>query len=331
MNLLERYALLANPLTTIASSAYKDAVKAAPSSPALRLSNNPKVNLALWNAAGVASWALPLAAVATLLVNAKAKKEVDKARKKSDNQLLDASRPSITPKKLEKSDEEENANDKRLKLIENDNLALAKKANMSLFRDPLLATLPLVTVPASYWLANKLTSKFLSDKLEDDLVSERKRLRALQDAEDLERLRLLGLINEDAEEKKTVPLKKEASGNLFNSLSGAVQRMKDSMHGVDLAGLGKALLWDAHLAPIFAASALLAIGGGVYMSGRDKSTKKVKLLTKKLLGENRMHDPASLSIELPKGVSQGADTKQLQRIEGIQSAENNSKKDELFN
>jgi hypothetical protein len=348
MNLLDRYALLANPLTTISSSAYKAAVKAAPLSDGLRLSNNPKLNLALWNTIGVASWAVPLAVVATALVNAKAKREVDNARIKSDDQLLNASRPAITPSplKIDEDKGKDNKNVSRLKQIEADSAKFSKKAALSLFGSPILGALPITAVPVSYWLANKLATKFISDKIEDDLKAERNSLRALQDAEDLERLRLLGLVSDDKNKDKAADLVKEASdksgkpAGLMNFFSGVGNRIKDETSGVDVFGLGKTLLWDVHLAPIFAASALLAIGGGMYMSGRDRSTKKIKLLTKKLLGENRMHDPATLSIELPKGISQGSDSRQLQRLEGIPTndatpgilfSENNHKKDELFN
>lgn len=341
MNIAERLAILANPLSTAISVARPDIMSAAPNSDRWRLSSNPRRNLALWNALGVAAWAAPLALATAVIVNSKAKREVDRERDKSEDLLLSSSRPTITPSDLE--DAVENDNVKRLEKIEADNLRLAK--NASVLESSLLGALPIVALPASYWLANKLTTQFMSDKISQQLAEEREGLRKLQDAEDLERLKLLGMVesedDKDTEDARKDSIKKVADGPGFgNTVAGFVQNLKDKFNKVSPTGLGQFALWDAYLVPALAASALAAVGGGIYLSKRDRDTKKVRLLTKKLLGENRLYDPPALSIDLPKNkISKDDRSKQLQMIEGIPSSEtlvnladseNSKEKDELF-
>lgn len=338
MNTLDRVVGLANPTMTLLSGVYPDKLKLAPSSDGLRLANNPTTNLALWNTLGVASWAVPLAIATAAIANIKAKKDVDKARNKSDNLLLASSRPYLTPKKL--SDKKPSISEDRLSKIDTDALKISKAAS-SVFATTLKGALPMMALPAAYWLASKLTNSFISDKIEGDLEAERVALRDLQDAEDLERLKLLGMVEDEDPAESERSLSKRANGpSLGTMVRGLTTRVGDMFHGIDPAGATKTLAWDAHITPLLAAAALLAVGGGTYLSKRDRDHKKVQLLTKKLLGENRLHDPAQLSIDLPTKLNKSNDkSKQLQRIEGLPTSEdsiptgileNSKEKDALF-
>lgn len=327
MNKLDRYLKLANPFARIGASINPKIFDAAPNSGGLRLSSDKQLNFSLWNTLGVASWAVPLAVIATTLVNAKAKREVDRARDKSEEQLLESSRPVITPTSLKEKAPKRNS--KSIAEIENDVNTIEKKAGM--LDSSVQMTLPLLALPASYWLASKLTNKFISDKISNDLEEERQTLRKLQDAEDLERLKLLGMIKEE-----------DGAGELSKTASdeeGWLSKVKSFFSGTDPVATGKLLLWDGHLVPALAASAMLAIGGGMYLSNRDRDTKKVKLLTKKLLGENRLYDPPALSIDLKGATESDQKNNQMHQIEGIPSSaevsrynalENSKEKDALF-
>lgn len=333
MNLLDRYKILANPFARTAATMFPDMLKAAPFKEGQRLSSDYTRNFTAWNALGVASWAAPLALAITAIVNTKAKREVDKARSKSERQLLAAGRPILTPTPAE--DTASNKNAKRLENIVKDTKELKKQAASSVVE----SAVPLLALPASYWLASKLATKFMSDKISKELEAERKNLRRLQDAEDLERLKLLGMVKE-VPGTQPIGLPKQANGSkTYRSISGFFDRLKDSTTGVDPMGAGKLFLWDGVMVPAVVASALLAIGGSAYLSRRDRDTKKVELLTKKLLGENRMHDPSMLSLDLPQNITSAGNMNQMHRIEGLpvsedplaQSAlENSKEKDALF-
>ena len=340
MNLLDRYKILANPFSRTAATMFPDMLKAAPFKKGQRLSSDYERNFTMYNTLGVASWTVPLALAVTAIVNAKAKRDVDKARAKSESHLLAAGRPILTPTPA--TDVATNKNVKRLKGIEQDTKELKKKAS-----SVVESAVPILALPASYWLASKLATKFISDKISRDLEAERKNLRRLQDAEDLERLKLLGMV-------QTVPntqpggLPKQAGDDsspsiglrwLPRSISGLFDRVKDATEGMSPTGAGKLFLWDGFLLPAVVGSALLAVGGSAYLGKRDRDTKKVELLTKKLLGENRMHDPSMLSIELPENVISAGNANQMHRIEGLPTAsdplvqsalENSKEKDALF-
>ena len=323
---LSRYLTLANPFSRAQADVFPKMYDDAPFKPGWRLSSDKKTNFVLWNALGVASWTVPLALAVTALVNAKAKREVDKERDRSEDQLLAAGRPVLTPTPLTEKAPKDNA--KRLDNIAEDAKNISKKAaDLSPFKGVIESTIPILALPASYWLANKLATKFISDKISSDLEEERVSLRKLQDAEDLERLKLLGMV------------KSASNSGIEKKADSFFENIAKPFSNVSLTGVGKAALWDALLIPAVAASALLAVGGGAYLSKRDRDAKKVKLLTKKLLGENRMHDPSMLSINLPSSVISSGNEKQMHRIEGLpvsedpraQSAlENSKEKDALF-
>lgn len=337
---LERYLTMANPFSTLLTRAIPALRKQAPGTEPdsrWRLSNDPDRNFAYWNALGVASWAVPLAIATTALVTAKAKRDVTRSEEKGGSGLLAASRPELSPR-LAQNGKEKNS-DIRLRKIDKDMIsALSKQASSAggLVSSALLGSIPIVALPASYWLANKLSSAYLSDKIERELDSEREALLALQNEEDLKRLALLGMVNPKYLNKKAALSLRDWAPWAADMRDG----LSDAFKGIDIPGATKLLLWDSYLVPAIAASALLTIGGGAYLRKRNKDYKKIEVLRKKLLGENRLHDPAQLSIDIPEEALMFDDkSKQLQRIEGLPAPEdrlptglleNSKEKDALF-
>lgn len=275
------YKHLLNPLTTLIRSG--DDPMDAPGG-SLKLSDDNKTNLALWNTLGVASWSIPAALLITKLSKDYHDRKVRKSMGKSKKFRSDAIRPIIntTPDdaddvkalveaKLEEAiDKEMEKRASEDKGMLDDLLTFAGDA----VKDAVVNPMPIV-VPAGLSLVTAyLYNKMAEKRLKQRLLEERADIQKEQRAVDRATLKARGLIVDSMD--------KEASDD------------KDKV----AEGVRSFLLSPVSLAALLT----LATGavGYKYFSDTDENKNKLKVLRDVALGRGVLQDTPQLGLaELP--------------------------------
>lgn len=292
LDTIARYRHLFNPLATVKYDP-KDVTSAPVGS--LRLSDDPKRNLALWNAIFVGGATLPLMYLVNTLANkhheAKIEDKLDKAmvnklnamrpRVVSDPNLKDISAYTDLPEKELKQLEElkdslsKNASEKKDKKPTG---VLDSAADMlsNLFTDLGNNLIPITTVPAAALLGIGLSNYVNKKRIKKSLAERNVQLENIQAILDRKQLQESGLVKRDA-----------APAEDYGNLKKNANTFKNVF--LDLP-----LITYALLAPT------LGIGAFNLMRSKDKNIAKLDYLEKTHLGANTLQDTPRISvIDLP--------------------------------
>lgn len=276
------YKHLLNPLTTLIRSG--DDPMDAPGG-SLRLSDDNKTNLALWNTLGVASWSIPAALLITKLSKDYHNRKVRKSMGKSKKFRSDAIRPiiSTTPgdeddvKALVEAKLEEAINKEMEKRASEDKGVLDDILDFAgnAVKDAVVNPMPIV-VPAGLSLVTAyLYNKMAEKRLKQQLLEERADIQKEQRAIDRATLKARGLISDTIDKKASDTDKDKVAEGVRSFL----------------------------LSPISLAALLTLATGAVgykYFSDTDENKNKLKVLRDVALGRGVLQDTPQLGLaELP--------------------------------
>lgn len=334
--LFYKYPHLLNPFYTLGSDGTSKDDAPNKDNGGISLSDNPRINLGLWNALASSSWLVPTTALLTYIVNRAADKRVKDKIDKTVGVQLQSLRPSISTTEQE-GDDIRTISPEFLKLIKTKirkSASLNKAADVewrqvagnifSKMTAPLKrmgealteklegsAVTPGAGIALSLGipLAAVLTAAHLSDKMakntiKDELNEESAKMRKAQARVDREMLKLQGLI-------RSRGIAKEAKVN-------------------DIV--------EKWLSP-FTAAVMLATGGlgliGMhYLRENDPDLNKIKLLEKEIIGGNTLKETPRITLsELPvslKDVLAVPGDKKQQTVKSKATAQEPKKKDALF-
>ena len=310
-----KYAHLFNPVYTLTHEG-----DSALGVPTMRLADNNKLNLALWNAIYVGGAALPLAYLINTLANQKAENEVESQLNKSLVQKLNALRPRlVSDPSLADTSAYTDLPERELKELQRVQGELEKHADGGImdwvsdtaadfFRDSFANTLPLFMLPGAALLGTALSNNKNKERIKAELKDRRLQYRNIQGYIDRKRLAEAGLVAASAAEKplteSVAKRKSESSDNskaddkLTKKAGGpddqSGEARRDSSYGLKT--------W--FLSMPFAALALLSatLGVGTYnlLNKGDKNKAKLKYLKERQLGSNIAQDTPQLSVlDLP--------------------------------
>lgn len=310
------------PWTAMTTYGEEDQRRIAPGGK-LALSKDPSTNLSLWNTLGVASWAIPTAAVAAYLVN---KHTMDKLRKKRDavsDSKLRARRVGIGEYASDTAGlSESEAEDKQLQLAlanaegsDGDETEMIKKeAGLGFFHK----SLPILAAPGLLWLASDVVNKELKDKYAAELDAEAEELRREQDAVDIEMLKAKGYLQDNPVEDVSAPVENTKEAVIPKEASASFPVLSSLLNGVrDVTGS----VYLGIPASLMALSSVgLAALGSAHFLKRTDDAKKLKLLRERMLGEDRLLEAPKLRLKIPKHLKE-TDAVTQQVIPGIEVAE----------
>ena len=316
LDVLTKYKHLANPLFSLSNSGTWD--KLAPTGK-WSLSKNPAVNLALWNSLGVASWAVPVAALTTYLANKwHDKKLYDRSVKATINKLT-AAKPYVNvERELEELRQELDAREESRSLLgglikgasgegkasdydSNDSSALGNWVS-----GVAASTLPILTLVGGGLGAKYLVDKLYERNMKRRLLNERKDMQDMQNAIDLEILRTQGLLKASSDNTNT---ETKISADTAREVLKNRRAKADSERGA----LGMIASWPI-VGGVLGTSflGLLALH---YLNKADNDRKLLKDVRDKALGINAMQTPPELSlgalgVPVEDAISRPGDAKQ---------------------
>lgn len=334
---LTNYFTLANPLSSIFANTEADLNKAPTQS--LRISDNPKLNYALWNTLGTMSWLVPLIGTSAYIAN---KRRHDRLKEKIDKGTvshINSDFPILSPysdlgsallaKKRPKR-EVENIN----KASKNLPKQLSKEAGDpsdigEIVRRSIYGAIPILATPLAAILTTKGVQSHLKDKYKKELEEETRKIQQIQDAVDMDTLKRLGYIVKDDSKKaeEAVPVKKLESkemSNIMEQLSAmpkaASKKEENRSVTEDVKSAATTLLANLPMAALLLFTGGTAIYGTDWLLKRQNDAKKLRFLEEKALGRNRALRGPELIVELPPGYKENLNKKQSQIIPGIEAA-----------
>lgn len=293
------YLHLANPLYTLVHTG--EDVKDTPAG--LELAKNPRLNLALWNAIGVAGTVAPLAFLINTIVNRKHDSEVESKLNKSlvrkvealrprlvaDPNLMDISsytdRPKSELEELEKLKEtlSKNASEERPGLFS----WLGDKV-LSMAAEGIYAGLPLAALPLAAVSGIGLATSIDRKRIKDRLKERRMQLRNIQAYVDRLQLEDAGLVKA---EKRSDSIKE-----LNNKMSKEASIDKESAE----VSIPQIMLSDVPMMALTGGSLLL--GGSIFniLKDKDENVAILKYLKDRQLGSNITQGTPQIGIvDLP--------------------------------
>ena len=256
-----------------------------------KLSDDPKTNMALWNAIYTAGPAFGLAYLINNIANQRAESKIEDASEKRLIDKLQAMRPRLleTPKPIaddEGYEEVPTTELKRLSALKNslqksakkdteddpDTLERAKHGTLDIMKGGIVGTLPIAVALAMAAGGVAASNKYNKERIKANLRTRRSQIRSIQALIDRERLIDKGLVKSAAK--------------------------KDKDEGSDIGVL------DAFVGlPAAAHTAIaLSLGLGTYgiLSAKDENKNLLKYLEKVQLGSNVLQDTPQLSVlDLP--------------------------------
>jgi hypothetical protein len=280
-----KYRHLADPTATIR---YTGKSESAPSGK-WALSDDPKTNLALWNALGVAAVAVPTTAAATILANKYWDKWLDKKVTERSLSKINALRPQMSPNDdLDYTYNITSNPRKELMSILKDSDKLSKNASADqenrtspesgAAKGAILSTLPLVAAPVATYLTVRAIQEGHAKRLRKKMLSERVAIRNMQDKVDHEILQEQGLIK---------------GANMSESKAEAIWKR----HGKDKDE--ESLFNLALSVPVAATLGLSTIGGILAynkLSDSDKYKNRLKYMRDHILGANTLQESPRISL-----------------------------------
>lgn len=304
------YGHLRNPFYSISTVPAKG-VKRAPGGK-WAFSDNESLNTGLWNALGVASWAIPTAALAAYFANKWWDKKMRESAAKSRLSRLAAVNPRLTPDAdlsyianvIDDPNRESEAVDMLLK-----NSNEADKSTESIgdkargwFGGVLSASLPMAALPLSILAAKLAVDKMYSNSLERRLENERNKIRNIQNAVDYRTMVVQGLVKKPSQQLQPgtlTELVKEATEKSDKELhverAAKELERREKKEESTRSALNHYLSW-----PILTA----VLGGGAlsmlafkYLRDHDKDTKILEYIKKKSLGHNVMQTTPEIGLE----------------------------------
>lgn len=294
-----RYKHLFNPAATIMHTG--ESVSNAPTGD-LRLSNDPKTNMALWNAIFVLGGAAPLAYLINTLSNRKAESAVEDTSDESSIDKLNALRPRLIadadesnvdaftelPKReLQQLNEIKQRIGKRASGDDEDSGGWLADLDKTLKEwtgntasDIAKSVIPFATFPVAVLGAVALSNSANKDRIKQKLRERRAQYRSIQSALDRKLLQQAGLIKGDIQKEANSPLADVTGSGEENTL--------------------KALLINIPVTAWALLSGALGIGAFAMFRNSDKNQKVIKYLTKNQLGSNVLQDTPQISVlDLP--------------------------------
>ena len=295
LDLLANYKYLANPFFSLSRAG---APGLAPEG-RWRLAARDGLNLALWNSLGVASWAVPTAALATYFANKWWDKKMRDKTDKSVVSRLSAIRPALTPDADITNIDNITKDPKReLELVD---ALISKKADepadvasaraddvasplAGWLKDVAAGTLPLFAIPTSVLATQYVVNKIYENRLRKRLEQERVAIRNQQNAVDHELMKVQGLIkgaskSSEKDYRKMVleEARKNNKKDTSRSLTGTI--LSAPIVG-GLLGTG-----------------LLSFIAYKYLADKDKDSKTLEYTAEKSLGRNVMQDTPEIGLE----------------------------------
>lgn len=292
------YLHLANPLYTLINSG--EDVKDTPAG--YEFSDNPRLNLAIWNAIGVAGTALPVAYLINTLVNRKTDADVESKMNKSLVSKLEAQRPRLVadPNLLDTSSFTELPK-AELKELEELKATLSKSASdedeegfmdwmgdkiKGMLAEGIYAGIPMATLPAAAIAGITLATETDKKRIKKRLQNQRMQLRNIQAYVDKRQLEEAGLVKAD----KSTESVKDLNDKMEKSAS--IHKASNS--------LPQLLLSDVPMVALTGGSAIL--GGALYnvLKDKDENLAIIDYLKKRQLGSNVTQETPRLSVvDLP--------------------------------
>lgn len=277
-----KYRHLADPSATLRYTGKSDS---APSGK-WALSDDPKVNMALWNTLGVTAVTAPTAAALTLLANKYWDKWLQKRVTERSLAKINAMRPQMSPNDdLEYTYNITTKPKKELMKIIEQSQELSKNASAAddsrmpkLIGDSFAASLPIIAAPTAAYLTIRAVQDAHKKRLRKKLLDERIAIRNMQDKVDHEILKEQGLV-------------KDASMSTEEA-----ERIWD-MHGKDKDK--EPLFYSALTAPLAIALGASALGGVMFynkLTDSDKYKNRLHYLRDHILGSNTLQDAPRISL-----------------------------------
>jgi hypothetical protein len=300
LDIIANYKHLANPFHALL---YPGAGGRAPEGK-YRLAKRDGTNLALWNALGVASWAVPTAALAAYFTNKWWDKKMHDATNKSVVSRISMVRPSLSPDSdLENISEIVEDPSRELNAIK---AMLGKKASgdgrkddstvMEWIKNIAVGALPLYALPASALAAKFAVDKLYARNMRKRLEAERIAIQNHQNAIDHAIMTEQGLIKGASEDddvpwwRKYNPFLKNVNPAFKEKLDKA-NKDKEDRRGAFSAWFGAPVLG------ITLTSGLLAALAYNYLGKHDKDKETLEYLRKKSLGHNVMQHTPEIGLE----------------------------------
>jgi hypothetical protein len=276
-----RYLHLLNPLyTTFHTGEGRDS---APSG-SYALSDNPKLNLAIWNAIYSGVGAAGIVTLLSALSNTKAQNEIEDDIENSIDTRLRQSRPSIELTKNKKDDLLDSSVLKVANEQRNSSAGEAASEISAIIQGILYSSLPIIAPTAVGLGAKYLYQNLAEDHLKNKLRKQRDRIRESQSEVDREMLELQGLIapgnmpkkaNRDGDTKEFAPEPNQSEDALTLAAAFPV------------------------LASILLTTGLSAVAYNHFRKA-DKSTAKNKMLRKEIMPHDPLGETPKMGLaELP--------------------------------
>lgn len=313
MDIAAKYKHLANPFQSLISTGEWD--KEAPRGK-WALSKNPAVNLALWNSLGVASWAVPTAALAAYFVNKYHDKKLNDRSIKATVNKLKAAKPYVNIEKelaelqsdLDKRDEERDLLSPLVKSASGDRTVSDydsgnKSKIIEWLAGATTSPLPLLTMIGGGLGAKYLVDKLYARGMKRRLLNERADMQDMQNAVDLDILRTQGLLKSSSADKPEV-----SPEVALDVLRNRIAR-RDSERGLG----GAVASWPIITGML--GTSLLGMLAMHYFNRADNEKKLLKDVRDKALGINAMQTPPELSLSalgvpVEDAISRPGDAKQ---------------------
>lgn len=307
LDIIANYKHLANPFYSITHTPSNDSH--APGGK-WALSDNKAVNLGIWNALGVASWALPTAALASYFTNKWWDRKMRKASKSARLSRLTAVTPRLTPDQdlsyianvVEDPNREAELVDRLLKKSNDPEDKSISGSLKNWFSGVAAASLPIAAVPLSMLAAKIAVDKLYSKSMEDDLADERVKIRNLQNAIDYRTMVAQGLVKRPTQYLIPGAMSKKSSEDSNNykrymSKEDAIAEIdrRDSRNRDKRGILNHYFSWPVLTAILGGGSlAMLAFN---YLRNHDTDAKVLDFVRKKSLGHNVMQTTPEIGLE----------------------------------
>lgn len=311
---IARYKHLFNPAATLVYKGESGGIHDRLAAPvgSWKLSDDPKTNLALWNAIFVGGATAPLAYLINTLANKKHEAEVDekfdkalvdklnalRPRLVSGNKLGDVSAFSDMPKQelkqldalIEKIDKKASV-EKKAEDKETLDDAISEKISTFL-GDVAKSSLPFLAIPAAGLSAIGLSNYINKQRIKAKLNKERMAVRNIQSLLDRKHLQLAGLIKADqAKPEISDNIAKQASTESEKSKKEKEPNKENSIYTYGIST--PALAWSL-------VATALGLGYFSLLRKNDKNLGKIKHLKKVQLGSNVLQDTPKISVlDLP--------------------------------
>lgn len=278
-----KYRHLADPTATIRFTGKSES---APSGK-WALSDDPKTNMALWNALGVTATAVPVTAALTVLANKYWDKWMEKKITDRSLSKINAVRPQMSPNDdLNYTYNITSKPRKELAKILEKSSELTKTAAAqetesdvpALVRNSVAAALPLIAAPTATYFTLRAVQDMHKKRLRKRLMDERTAIRNMQDKIDHEILEEQGMIK---------------SAGMSTAEAEAVW----DAHGKDKHR--ESLLNKALTVPGAAILGLSALGGLLAyrkLSDSDKYKNRLKYMRDHILGSNTLQESPRISL-----------------------------------